>query len=136
MLLVALLIGAVLIVSAIRNSQATLFSSLAEDVPGFVVWGAAILAVGAIGYIPGLKPASRGLLALVIVVIIMDNYQAILSGFAASNKAAAAQAAHPAAASPPGATQTMVGGGGSFGGAGSSASWDTAVQVASAAAGG
>lgn len=81
MVLVALFIGAILIVAAIRNSQGTLFSALYKDVPGYVVWAAAIFAIGAIGFIPGLKPVSRGLLALVIVVIVMRNYKQILAGF-------------------------------------------------------
>lgn len=83
MILIALLIGAILIVAAIRGSQGALFSALGEDMPGFVIWGAALFAVGAAGWIPGLKPVSRGLLALVIVVIVLNNYQAILDGFKA-----------------------------------------------------
>lgn len=81
MILVALVIGVVLIVAAIRNSQGALFSALGQDIPGFVVWAAAIVAVGALGFIPGLKPVSRGLLALVLIVIVLNNYQAILQGF-------------------------------------------------------
>lgn len=80
MALVALIVGAVLIAAAIRNTQGVLFSALSEDLPAFMVWAAAIFAVGAIGFIPGLKPVSRGLLALVIVVIIMRNHQAIITG--------------------------------------------------------
>ena len=45
MILVALMIGILLVVAAIRNSQASLFSALATDVPQFVVWAAAILAL-------------------------------------------------------------------------------------------
>lgn len=81
MTLVALFIGIVLIVAAIRGTQGVLFSALGQDVPGFVVWGAALFAVGAIGYVPGLKPVSRGLLALVIIVIVLRNYASILAGF-------------------------------------------------------
>lgn len=81
MILIALFIGAILIVAAIRNSQGALFSALAQDVPDFVIWAAAILAIGAIGFIPNLKPVSRGILALVIVVIVMNNYQQILASF-------------------------------------------------------
>lgn len=81
MILVALLIGVVLIVAAIRNSQDALFKAIATDVPEFVVWAAAIVALGVIGFIPGLKPVSRGLLALVIIVIVLNNYKNILSGF-------------------------------------------------------
>ena len=79
--LIALFIGIILIVSAVRNSQGALFGALEQDVPKFVVWGAAIIAVGAIGVIPGLKPVSRWLLALVIVVIVVNNYQKLVKGF-------------------------------------------------------
>lgn len=81
MILVALLIGAILVVAAIRGTQGTLFSALATDVPGYVVWAAAIIALGAIGFVPELKPISRGLLILVIIVIVMRNYQTIIAGF-------------------------------------------------------
>jgi len=77
----ALLIAVVLIVSAIRNTHSQLLGALLKDVPGFAVWGAAIFGVAVIGFIPGLKPVSRGLLALVLVVIILTNYQNILAGF-------------------------------------------------------
>jgi hypothetical protein len=80
MIIVALLIGVVLVIAAIRGSQSTLFSALATDVPAFVVWAAAIFAVGAIGFVPGLKTPSRLLLGLVIIVLIVNNYQAILAG--------------------------------------------------------
>lgn len=94
MALFALIIGVILIVSAVRNSHAALFSALVQDVPPFVVWGAAILAIGAIGFIPGLKGISRLLLALVLIVIIVNNYQKIVAGF--SNAAKTAGSGQPA----------------------------------------
>lgn len=81
MTLAILLIGVIILVAAFRDTQGSLFSALGTDVPQFVVWAAAIVALGVIGFIPGLKPVSRGLLALVLVVIIMRNYQGILAGF-------------------------------------------------------
>lgn len=81
MILVALLIGVVLIVAAVRNSQDALFSALGTDIPEFVIWAAAIIAIGAIGWIPSLKPVSRGLLILIFVVIVLRNYSAVLTGF-------------------------------------------------------
>lgn len=81
MLLVALFIGVVLIVAAVRNSQGALFTALMQDVPAYVVWAAAIIALGAVGYVPGLKPVSRGLLMLVITVIVLRNYKNVLQGF-------------------------------------------------------
>lgn len=100
MVLVAILIGAILIVAAIRDTQGALFSALATDVPAFVVWAAAIIALGAIGYIPGLKPVSRGLLALVIIVIVLRQYQQIIAGFqgAVSSGASTGSAATGSAA--------------------------------------
>jgi hypothetical protein len=79
--LIALFLGVILIVAAVRDSQGALFSALEQDVPKFVIWGAAILAVGAIGAIPGLKGPSRLLLALVITVLIVNNYQKLIKGF-------------------------------------------------------
>lgn len=99
MLFAALIIGVVLIVAAIRNSQAALFSALATDVPEYVIWAAAIVAVGAIGYVPGLKPVSRGLLALVILVVILNNYKAILAGFESASVGAIKSGANNASSS-------------------------------------
>lgn len=107
MIIVALLIGVILLVAAIRNSQNALFSALAQDVPGYVVWAAAIFAVGAIGFVPALKPVSRGLLTLIIIVLVLHNYKQIIAGFQnawqnppkAGDSAAASTA--PPTASPP-----------------------------------
>jgi hypothetical protein len=84
MTLVAIFAGIVLIVAAFRNSQGALFTALSQDVPPFVVWGAALLAIGAIGFVPGLRPVSRGLLALVITVLILNNWPKIQAGFVAA----------------------------------------------------
>jgi len=81
MIFIALIIGAILIVAAIRNSQGALATALTTDAPGYVIWAAAIVAVGAIGFVPDLKPISRGLLALIVLVIFLRNYQTIISGF-------------------------------------------------------
>lgn len=123
MILVALIVGVILIVAAIRNSQAALFAALAVDVPGFVLWAAAIVAVGAIGFIPGIKPVSRGLLALVLLVIILNNYKAILAGLASASVPGTA-AATAAAAS----TSTA-----SSGAAPSSTATPSAASISSAA---
>lgn len=81
MAFLALLIAIVLIVVAIRGTQDSLFAALMKDVPGFAIWAAAIFALALIGFVPGLKPVSRGLLALVLLVIVLHNYQAILASF-------------------------------------------------------
>ena len=104
--IVALAIGIILIVSAVRNSQGALFTALGQDVPKFVVWFAAIFAIGAIGFIPGLKPISRLLLALVIIVIIVNNYKKIIAGFQNAWQ-------HPPAAAPAPTTQVKAASGSS-----------------------
>lgn len=81
MTLVVLIIGAIIVIAALRNSQGALASALYQDVPGFLVWAAAILAVGAIGFVPRLKPVSRALMVLVLTVLVLRNYKGILGGF-------------------------------------------------------
>lgn len=81
MILVVLAIGIVILVASLRGTYSALFTAIGTDVPGFVVWAAAIVALGALGFIPGLKPVSRGLLALVVVVLVFQNYQNIIAGF-------------------------------------------------------
>jgi len=89
MALFILLIAAILVVAAIRNSQGDLFNALGKDVPAFVVWGAAIIAIGAIGFIKPLRPLSQGLLVLVFLVIVLNNYQGIVSGISSAAKVGA-----------------------------------------------
>ena len=86
MILVALGIGILILVASLRDTQGDLFSALATDTPKFVTWGAAIFALGAIGFIPDLQPISRGLLILVIIVIVLRNYQQIVKGLQSVSK--------------------------------------------------
>ena len=79
--LFALFIGAILVAAAIRDTQGTLFEALGTDIPAYVVWATAIIVVGSIGFIPGLKPISRGLIVLILVVLILRNYQNVITGF-------------------------------------------------------
>lgn len=89
MILVLVLIAALLIVSALRDTQGDLFVAIREDVPAFGTWAAAILVLGFIGFIPGFRPVSRYLLALVIVVLVVNNYQSITKGFESAWKGSA-----------------------------------------------
>jgi hypothetical protein len=107
MILIALFIGAILVVAAVRNSQGALFTALATDVPAFVVWGAALLAIGAIGFVPALKPVSRGLLALVLTVLILANWSAIQAGILAAAGDTSTAATNAAAGAAAGAGGTV-----------------------------
>lgn len=81
MILFLVILAAILIVSALRDTQGDLFATLKDDLQSFGVWGAALLVLGFLGFVPGIKPISRALLILVIVVLFVNNYQAIVDGF-------------------------------------------------------
>ena len=74
-----LVAGLVLLVAGVRNTQGDLFTLLKGDVankngqPGFIYWIAAIFLIGAIGYIPKVKPFSVALLSLVILVLFLTK---------------------------------------------------------------
>lgn len=99
MLLVVIVIGLILIVAALRNTQGVLFGALAQDIPPYVVWAAALLAVGVIGYVKPLKGISDALIVLILTVIIVNNYKAILAGVqgVATSGGGAASGSAPAA---------------------------------------
>jgi hypothetical protein len=115
----ALLIGALLIIVAFNNSFGALATELETDVPGYFKWAAAIAAILALGYIPGFRTPSRYLLGLVLLVLLLTNYQQIyagLSSFASSpGSASGTGAAQPApstsyvAANAPAASATSSG---------------------------
>jgi hypothetical protein len=71
-----LIIGAVLLTSAVLNTQSTLWSLLKGDFSGpsnFWYWLVLFLILGAIGYVPKAKPVSDGLLVLFIIVIFVSK---------------------------------------------------------------
>lgn len=68
------IIGIVLLVAGVRNQQGNLFALVKGDFIGpnnFIFWMVSIFVIGALGYIPKLKPLSTGFLALVIVVLFL-----------------------------------------------------------------
>ena len=120
-----ILVGAILIVVAFQNTMGQLATELQADIPGFFIWAVAIAAILGLGYIPGLKTPSRWLLGLVVLVIVLTQYKAILSGFTdfastgaqATNKGASApDPATVFASSPKGPLPTAASVGGDAGG--------------------
>ena len=96
-----LLVGAVLVVAAFRDTQGQLFTALGQDVPRYLKWAVALIAVGALGYVPGMEELSNLLLALVIVVIVLTNFTKLASAFTTLSQnppAASTAQATPAAA--------------------------------------
>lgn len=71
-----LIIGVFLLVAGVRDKQNDLFTLVKGDFSGpnnFVFWIVSILIIGAIGYIPKLKPLSTAFLVLVIVVLFLSK---------------------------------------------------------------
>jgi hypothetical protein len=71
-----LIIGVVLLVSAVRDTQDDLFTLVKGDFSGqgnFIFWVISILIIGGIGYVPKLKPISDGFLVLVLLVLFLSK---------------------------------------------------------------
>ena len=133
-----LIIGAIIFIAAYQNTHGELASQLSQDVPPFLKWGMAIAAVGALGFVPGMRDLSRWLLALVLVVIVLTNYKQIIAGLQ-SIGSGASSSPQPTAASQAAAgqvpTQAAISGGGNgtlvAGGALTGGSSTSALQVPS-----
>lgn len=77
-----IIVGLILIVTAVRGTTGDLASNLSQDISsGFVRWLAAIVVIGAIGYVPALERPSRYLLALVAIVIMLTSGKGFLDQF-------------------------------------------------------
>lgn len=87
-----IILGVILVVSAARDTYGNLLTLLEGDLvntngpQNFFYWFAAIAIIGLVGYIDELKPISNGFLALVLVVLFIDN-----KGFFAQFTAALSQ---------------------------------------------
>lgn len=71
-----LIVGVVMVVSAVRGTNQDLVTLLKGDFTGkgnYLYWMLSILVIGAVGYIPDLKPVSRAFLVLVVVVLFINN---------------------------------------------------------------
>lgn len=77
---VLILIGLILMITAYSGTYAQLATELEADIPGYMKWGLALGIVVAIGFIPGLQKPARWLLGLVILVIVLKNWQNIAKG--------------------------------------------------------
>ena len=137
--LALIVIGAILLLVAVRNTHSELGSLLVEDFTGsegavgFFVWIGAIAFIGALGWVPGMKTPSRILLAIVIFGIIGSNtgaWQKIKDSIV--NPPAAAPAKKDETAALPDAFPVAVAGGGgdkASGAAGAIGSLAKAVPV-------
>jgi len=65
-----LFIAILLIVTGVRDTYGQLGQQLAKDAPDFLLWLAAVLIVGFVGYFQPWQTASRAILALIIIVYV------------------------------------------------------------------
>lgn len=142
MIFAIIITGILLIVSALKNTQHKLGEQLALDVlgkDGFLLWAICILAIGAIGWIPGLKPASRNLLWLLLVVILVRNGGIWANAETALQSASAlgpapSVAPKPLASQSSGSATTSAANGSASSGGGSDSTLSTIETVAAIAA--
>lgn len=125
-----ILLGLLLMDTAIKGTQHELGQQLQSDLigaNGFIVWIFAILAIGAIGYIPGLKTASNYLLALLLTVVVIRN-GGVFQQFQAALQQASQGGPAPSIAPKP---TSLDSSGSSSGGSSSSSSSDGSDSTAS-----
>jgi len=81
-----LIIGLVLVIAGVRNTQSGtggLFTLVHGDFTGqnnFIYWFVAIIIVGLLGYVPKLKPLSTSFLVLIILVLFLKKGNASGAG--------------------------------------------------------
>lgn len=84
MAFVFILVGAVVLTAGVRGTQGDLWKAVQKDFspsmqqPGqssFLSWVAAILIIGAIGYVKELRGISHGFLALVLIAMVIKAYK-------------------------------------------------------------
>lgn len=87
--LLLLIVGLILIVTGIRGTTGSLAGHLKDDISaGFIKWLAAILVIGALGFIPQFQKPSRLLLALVVIVVMLKNGSGFIDQFVRQIEAA------------------------------------------------
>lgn len=68
--------GLLLIVSAVRGKTDSLYALIKNDLTGtnsFVPWIISIFFIGALGYVPSIRPITNAFLVLVIIVLFLSN---------------------------------------------------------------
>lgn len=77
MLIFLLLIGIALMVTAFTGTYAQLATELESDIPGFFKWGIALALIVAFGYLPGMQKPSRWILTIVVLVLVLKNFNTV-----------------------------------------------------------
>lgn len=79
---VLLLVGVLCLIVAVKGTQGTLYDLLKAEFTGtnnFVVWAAAIMVLGLLGYIKPIRPVTHAFIALIVLVMILANGSGVFS---------------------------------------------------------
>ena len=76
-----LIIGLILIISAVRGTTKTVFALFESDGQAFISWFLIIIILGLVGISKTLRPVSNSFLVLVLVVFTLKNSGGIFSSF-------------------------------------------------------
>lgn len=133
-----LVIGIILIVTVINGTTFALARQLKDDLTsGYMKWFAAVLLIGAAGYVDALKTPSRYLLALIFLVVMLTNGTGFISMFIQQiqnpGQAPAPQPPGGNANLPAIPVQTSGGGAGAPGGAGAGGAGGVGSTIGGAA---
>ena len=129
-----LVIGLLLIVTVVRGTTIGFAKRLGQDISGgYLKWLAAIIVIGAVGFVPSMKSPSRYLLALIAVVVMLRSGSGFIAKLAEqiSNPGVASSAQQPGgnANLPAIPVQTQGGAGGAPGAGGVGGLGSTAGSV-------
>lgn len=98
---VLLFLGILFFVVSIQGTQTNLFTLLKSEFVGsnsFVVWAAALIVIGLLGYIKPIKPISHAFMVLIVLVLVLANGQKFVGNFNSAIRAPTAPSANPTTA--------------------------------------
>lgn len=81
---VFLILGIGLVIVAVRGTHQQAFDLLKSEFTGdqnFLTWALALFILGALGYVPVIRPVTRAMLLLVLLVIVLKNGTGLFDRF-------------------------------------------------------
>lgn len=104
---VLLALGILFFVVSLQGTQGSLFTLLKSEFVGtnsFVVWAAAFVIIGLLGYIKPIRPITHAFLVLLLLVMVLTNGKGFFSQFNSALRSPVTPTATPAGA----ATQSVA----------------------------
>ena len=105
---VLLALGILFFIVSLQGTQGSLFTLLKSEFVGtnsFVVWAAAFVIIGLLGYIKPIRPITHAFLVLLLLVLVLTNGKGFFSQF---NSALRSPVAPPAPTGTTGATPAVA----------------------------